>query len=62
MIPKPIAEQLKKNESVNAEYFAESTIFFSDIVGFTKISARSSPLQVCLVLCSAVFILYYNVG
>ena len=46
MIPKPIAEQLKMNENVSAEFFTESTIFFSDIVGFTKISARSSPIQV----------------
>ena len=46
MIPKPIAEQLKQNESVSAEAFSESSIFFSDIVGFTAISSRSSPIQV----------------
>ena len=49
MIPKAIAEQLKNNKPVNATYYAESTVFFSDIVGFTKISSRSSPMQVCLV-------------
>lgn len=37
---------LKRSEQVNAEQYSESTIFFSDIVGFTSISAQSSPLQV----------------
>ena len=46
MLPKSVAEQLKKDEAVGAEQFSEVTIFFSDIVGFTAISARSSPIQV----------------
>jgi class 3 adenylate cyclase len=46
MLPKTVAERLKKSEQVGAEQFTESTIFFSDIVGFTSISAQSSPLQV----------------
>lgn len=48
MLPKEVAEQLKNNETVSAESFAETTIFFSDIVGFTVISAKSSPIQVFL--------------
>ncbi|ELT96273.1 hypothetical protein CAPTEDRAFT_82891, partial [Capitella teleta] len=50
MLPKEVAEQLKNNETVSAESFAETTIFFSDIVGFTVISAKSSPIQVITML------------
>ena len=46
MLPKTVAERLKKSEQIGAEQYTESTIFFSDIVGFTSISAQSSPLQV----------------
>lgn len=46
MLPKSVAERLKRSEQVDAEQYNESSIFFSDIVGFTAISAQSSPLQV----------------
>ena len=46
MLPRSVAERLKCNEQVDAEHYDQATIFFSDIVGFTKISSSSSPLQV----------------
>ena len=50
MIPKAVADQLKSNQEVEAESFAEVTIFFSDIVGFTSISSSCTPLEVVTLL------------
>ncbi|XP_077868175.1 atrial natriuretic peptide receptor 1-like, partial [Saccoglossus kowalevskii] len=50
VLPKPVAEKLKRGEAVQAEAFDSVTIFFSDIVGFTALSASSTPMEVIALL------------
>uniref|UniRef100_A0AC35TYC1 Guanylate cyclase n=1 Tax=Rhabditophanes sp. KR3021 TaxID=114890 RepID=A0AC35TYC1_9BILA len=50
LMPRSIADTLKAGDPVVPEYFQEASIFFSDIVGFTSISAKSTPLQIVALL------------
>lgn len=45
ILPEMIADRLKKGDSNIADGFAEVTILFADIVGFTEISSRTSPQE-----------------
>uniref|UniRef100_A0A667Z1N3 Guanylate cyclase n=1 Tax=Myripristis murdjan TaxID=586833 RepID=A0A667Z1N3_9TELE len=46
MLPKSVAQALKTGKPVKPEHFKEATLYFSDIVGFTTISALSEPIEV----------------
>nr|XP_033467089.1 retinal guanylyl cyclase 1 [Epinephelus lanceolatus]XP_033467099.1 retinal guanylyl cyclase 1 [Epinephelus lanceolatus] len=46
MLPKSVAQALKTGKPVKPEHFSEATLYFSDIVGFTTISALSEPIEV----------------
>ncbi|XZN99232.1 MAG: adenylate/guanylate cyclase domain-containing protein [Microcoleus sp.] len=45
ILPAAIVEALKKGEGTNAERFDSATVLFADIVDFTSIAARISPLE-----------------
>jgi PAS domain S-box-containing protein len=50
ILPAPVANQLKKGESNIAEQFDDVTCFFSDMVGFTKMSSTMSATDLVALL------------
>ncbi|XP_064416178.1 atrial natriuretic peptide receptor 1-like [Latimeria chalumnae] len=46
MLPKPVADDLRQGRTTEAQSYSNATVYFSDIVGFTKLSGASTPHQV----------------
>ena len=46
MMPPRVAATLRAGQTVVPEHFENVTVFFSDIVGFTKIASHVSPQEV----------------
>jgi urea ABC transporter urea binding protein len=45
ILPTPIAERLKRAESIIADSFTEVTVLFADLVNFTEMSSQISPIK-----------------
>ncbi|MGF1495439.1 MAG: adenylate/guanylate cyclase domain-containing protein, partial [Elainellaceae cyanobacterium] len=50
ILPEPVAEKLKRQEGAIADSFAEATVLFADIVGFTQIASTIPPDKVVAIL------------
>jgi class 3 adenylate cyclase len=50
ILPVPIAERLKQSHDLIADDFAETTVLFADIVGFTRYTDTVSPKQLISLL------------
>ena len=46
ILPQAVAQRLKENPSVIADHFNSTTLLFTDIVGFTKMSESLTPSEV----------------
>jgi class 3 adenylate cyclase len=50
ILPQPIAERLKKNETLIVDHFEEASVIFVDLVGFTQVSEKFTPRDIVLML------------
>ena len=45
ILPQPIADRLKQDQSIIADTFNDVTVLFADIAGFTQLSSQVSPTE-----------------
>ncbi len=45
ILPRPIAERLKRGEAVIADHFASVSVLFADIVDFTALASQQPPVE-----------------
>lgn len=60
-----VANQLRNGEMVEPEHYDCVSVYFSDIVGFTSLSAESSPMEVVLYIYFLgiwFYFIYFNVA
>lgn len=50
ILPQPIAERLKQGQNIIADSFADVTVLFADIVGFTQLANLLSPADLVQLL------------
>lgn len=50
ILPEPVAQQLKQDQRTIAESFAEVTVLFADIVGFTRLSSHIPATELVTLL------------
>ena len=50
LVPKQVADKLKTQKGVDAEYFKSVTILFSDICGFSQITLALEPMNIVKLL------------
>ncbi|MGB7895638.1 MAG: adenylate/guanylate cyclase domain-containing protein [Microcoleus sp.] len=50
ILPKPIADRLQEGQSIIADSFAEVSVLFADLVGFTNFASQKSAVETVKVL------------
>jgi class 3 adenylate cyclase len=55
ILPKSIAERLKKGENIISDYFSEASVLFADIAGFTKMSSKMSSQEKLVDILNEIF-------
>jgi adenylate cyclase len=50
ILPEPIAQRLKREENTIADSFAEVTVMFADLVGFTELATQTPAIELVEIL------------